>query len=114
MNNYGGTPRDRFNARRFEAQARDVMSHKTDKAAVPYNTPYCRTESVSNVRGNENSNSERDEDLVRDYSLAMVYSPYQHWINIYDEETALTHGTIFEDLDKPFHGPACMGGVCNG
>ena len=38
------------------------------------------------------------------YPLAMVYSPIQKWRNIYDCETALVRGTIFEELDLPFLG----------
>ena len=42
-----------------------------------------------------------------DYPLAMVYSPVQKWQNIYDGETALVRGTIFEELDLPFLGKCC-------
>lgn len=62
----------------------------------------------------EDAECGRDEDSMFGFSLAMVYSPHQNWRNLYDEETGLTRGTIFEELDKPFHGPACMGGGCNG
>ena len=33
--------------------------------------------------------------------LAMVYSPYQCWRQLYSEEEALNHGTLFEELYKP-------------
>ena len=57
-----------------------------------------------------------------DYPLAMVYSPMQKWRNIYDGETALVRGTIFEELDLPFVGKCyceregCSneGGSCQG
>ena len=62
----------------------------------------------------EDSDCGHGEDGMNGFSLAMVYSPHQHWRNLYDEETGLKRGTIFEELDKPFHGPACMGGGCNG
>lgn len=39
-----------------------------------------------------------------DKSLAMVYSPYQEWGNIYGPEKALCAGTLFSELDKPFAG----------
>lgn len=39
-----------------------------------------------------------------DKSLAMVYSPYQEWGNIYGPEKALCAGTLFSELDKPFEG----------
>ena len=123
MNNYGGTPRDRFDPRRFEMQTREAMSQKIEDATTPYSAPCCRTEGVSRSRCGENmphscrredSDCGHGEDGMNGFSLAMVYSPHQHWRNLYDEETGLTRGTIFEELDKPFHGPACMGGGCNG
>ena len=48
-----------------------------------------------------------------DYSLAMAYSPYQQFQNIYCEEEGFAIGTIFKELDKPFYGPKCKGGHCN-
>ena len=39
--------------------------------------------------------------------LAIVYSPYQPFENLYDEETALCRGTLFKDIDLPFYGRAC-------
>ena len=36
--------------------------------------------------------------------LAMVYSPYQEWKDIYCGEKALVKGTLFAELDKPFKG----------
>ena len=141
MNNYGGTPRDRFDPRRFEIQTREAMSQKIEDATTPYSAPCCRTEGASRSRcGDDMSrsrcgeNTERSrcgenmphscrredsdcghgEDGMNGFSLAMVYSPHQHWRNLYDEETGLKRGTIFEELDKPFHGPACMGGGCDG
>ena len=37
-------------------------------------------------------------------ALAMAYVPYQPWENIYDADIALSRGTIFQGLDKPFLG----------
>lgn len=51
---------------------------------------------------------ERD-DALEGMALAMAYVPWQNWKRIYEVEKALCRGTIFEELDKPFHG---MGG-CN-
>jgi len=42
--------------------------------------------------------------------LGMPKMPIQHWTNIYDLRTGLKSGTIFPDLNKPFH----MGGVTVG
>ena len=47
------------------------------------------------------------------YRLAMVYSPYQEWQNIYCGEKALENGTIFAELDKPFVGYKCGKGGCS-
>ena len=37
-------------------------------------------------------------------SLAMVYSPYQSWEDIFTEEEALKNGTLFARLYKPYTG----------
>ena len=37
-------------------------------------------------------------------SLAMMYVPYQRFEKLYDEEKALSRGTLFEELDLPFYG----------
>ncbi len=47
---------------------------------------------------------------LREYPLGMVYSPYQEWRNIYKEDTALSRGTLFSELDLPFEGKNCKGG----
>ena len=39
---------------------------------------------------------------LQEYPLASVYAPMQAWRNLYDHETALLRGTLFEDLDLPF------------
>ena len=41
--------------------------------------------------------------------VGMAYVPWQIWQRIYEAEKGFCRGTIFEELDKPFHG---MGG-CN-
>lgn len=38
---------------------------------------------------------------LRDYPLAMVYSPYQSWQNLYTPDLALEKGTLFSELDLP-------------
>lgn len=50
------------------------------------------------------------------YPLAIVYSPLQEWINIYDEMTALERGTLFAELDKPLADTdtKCKGGTSRG
>ena len=59
---------------------------------------------------------------LRGYPLAMVYSPIQEWRELYDNDMALSRGTMFRELDLPFLGswndetPTCRGcgGVKNG
>ena len=36
-------------------------------------------------------------------SLAMVYSPKQAFIDLYDTDEALSRGTLFAELDKPWY-----------
>ena len=40
-------------------------------------------------------------------SLSMAFVPRQVWETPYDNETALSRGTIFPVLDKPFCGLRC-------
>lgn len=39
--------------------------------------------------------------------IGMAYVPWQHWHSIYAPCKALSRGTIFQELDKPFEG-GCM------
>ena len=39
-----------------------------------------------------------------DFPVAMAYVPWQRWNTVYDLERALSTGTIFPELDKPFYG----------
>lgn len=41
---------------------------------------------------------------VENAVLAAVYLPMQKFEGVYDKETALRRGTMFEALDKPFYG----------
>ena len=45
-----------------------------------------------------------------DVHLAMVYSPYQPFDDLYDLEEALNAGTIFRALDYPFLPTPCRQG----
>ena len=36
--------------------------------------------------------------------LAMAYVPFQQWGEVYDDEDALSRGTLFPELDLPFKG----------
>lgn len=47
-----------------------------------------------------------EDNCLRGRSLAMVYSPCQDFANVYEPMAALSRGTLFAELDKPF----CAGG----
>ena len=49
---------------------------------------------------------------LADHPLAMVYSPYQLFRDIYSPDTALMRGTMFTELDLPFEGDKKRGGIC--
>lgn len=40
---------------------------------------------------------------IKNAVLAMAYVPLQELNTVYTEEDALCQGTLFPDLDKPFH-----------
>ena len=52
---------------------------------------------------------------LKDYPLAMVYSPYQTFGGLYDACKGLKQGTLFKELDLPFEGKgngSCKGKGC--
>lgn len=51
-------------------------------------------------------NDERYEDMLRcgNMVVGMAYVPMQSWTDVYDPKEALSRGTQFSDLDKPFFG----------
>ena len=52
---------------------------------------------------------------LKDYPLAMVYSPLQNFCELYDLDEALERGTLFKQLDLLFEGESVVkGGCCRG
>ncbi len=52
---------------------------------------------------------------LKDYPLAIVYSPLQEFCELYDLDDALNNGTLFKQLDLPFKGESVVrGGGCRG
>ena len=47
------------------------------------------------------------DERMKMFALAMAYVPIQEWERLYDEETALARGTLFEALDLPWDQSAC-------
>lgn len=50
-----------------------------------------------------------NQQRLSDMPIAMAYVPWQEWYGIFDLEKGFRCGTIFEELNKPFHG---AGGRC--
>ena len=46
------------------------------------------------------------EDILAAYPLAMVYAPDQAWRALYEDDEALSEGTLFRELNFPFC-PGC-------
>jgi len=46
---------------------------------------------------------------LSNHPLAMVYAPLQAFSGLYDEDTALSRGTLFSALDLPFEAHKCNG-----
>ena len=63
---------------------------------------------LSLISGNENADTDSITEPFcscgQEQSLAMVYSPYQHFRLLYEPEQGLSRGTIFKELDMPFEG----------
>ena len=48
-----------------------------------------------------------DEENIDNFPLAMAYIPWQRWQQVYSVDQAMSRGTIFPDLDKPFSMGRC-------
>ena len=70
-----------------------------------------------NCKGEEitQQNPHRSTWGLEGYPLASVYSPIQHFRNLYEPDEALMRGTLFTELDLPFVcGEINGGGGCCG
>lgn len=61
-------------------------------------------------RQNTQSGNRKSGWGLREFPLAMVYSPYQEWRDLYTPEIGLSRGTLFAELDLPFEGYKRNGG----
>lgn len=46
----------------------------------------------------------RKSDSLMGLPVAMAYVPWQHFHDVYEPDKALSYGTIFPELNKPFFG----------
>lgn len=49
-----------------------------------------------------------NDEHLKHFRLAMAYVPWQEWERIYEDEAALSRGTLFESLDLPWYPSACV------
>lgn len=56
-----------------------------------------------NMRADTNGNGDTSR-FPKNTPLAMAYVPFQQWGDTYDDDKALSRGTLFPDLDLPFSG----------
>lgn len=47
---------------------------------------------------------EKNENCIDMFPVGMAYVPWQNWNQIYELDKALSVGTLFPELDKPFIG----------
>ena len=68
------------------------------------------------LRGDTNTCQRQHEAQTkqRERSLAMVYPEKQIFIKLFDPEIALSNGTMFEELFKPFNRGSCRSGSNKG
>lgn len=83
-----------------------------EPAAQPIRTDCgCQNHSAEydNCREREPSPCEScaNDDRMKHFVLAMAYVPIQEWEMLYDDETALIRGTLFQALDLPWYPSAC-------
>ena len=95
------TPRDRIS----EEYVRRLLDEENGERCNACEIPQMR----------KNDHAENPHGLAdHQRSLAMVYSPVQIWREIYSPETALSRGTLFRELDKPWGVENKRGGCCRG
>ncbi len=64
-----------------------------------------REASLGSVITDRNNNMNGSEQMFpQKIGLAMAYVPFQQWGETYDDDKALTRGTLFPPLDLPFAG----------
>lgn len=119
MNNSGGTPRERLDPRLLERLvtvqdgANCGCNGETRSIAHTHHHPAHRVQESCGCESAHPYNAYEETNSDFNHALAMVYSPEQAWQNLYCVEDGLKVGTIFRELDKPFYGPNCCGGIGN-
>ena len=88
------------------------MNVKGDLRATPRLAPEVlpQRRCDGSLRNNQTRGSGRTGWGLEEYPLAMVYSPYQEWRQIYTPDVALCRGTLFSELDLPLEAINCRKG----
>lgn len=80
------------------------------------NADCCKCKPGGEVQTDNSCTSCANDNKLKGLPLAMAYVPMQEWEDIYDDENALVHGTLFKALDLPWYQSSCrdgVGGKCN-
>ena len=88
---------------RFEGNSRGINRSDYEQFSQFLGMPaprYQREAKPNMVRQNS-------ENQTQGRPIGMVYAVEQEFCGIYDPEIALVHGTIFEELNKPFYPVGC-------
>lgn len=65
---------------------------------------------MSSCGEDNNTSEDRKTWGVKGYPLSSVYAPIQCFEKLYDPDTSLKRGTVFEELDLPFEGESVYKG----
>lgn len=115
---FGGTSCKRRSAdgrRNCAGERRDESRSYTERCGCGTVRREERNENSDRERNTENNDERRrttcencvNDERMRGFPLAMAYVPWQEWEELYDEDTALTAGTLFRALDLPWYQTAC-------
>ena len=88
----------------FDTKGDLRMTPRLDSSTMP------RRKCNGEPRGSAFNSSPMHGWGLNDYPLAMVYSPYQSWRELYTLDVALAKGTLFSELDLPLEAINCRRG----
>ena len=90
--------------RMLEYQNRIHAAAVSANAGNPYKNPmmYANAKVPQNERDTTNTSFGSLSNMP--LSLAMAYVPFQDFVDLYEPDEALSQGTLFRELDKPFYG----------
>ncbi len=88
----------------FEPKGDLRTTPRLDSTSVP------RRRCNGELREGDQATSSKHGWGLNEHPLAIVFSPYQNWRELYTHEVALERGTLFGELDLPFEAMNCRKG----